>query len=204
MKEVSLIFFCLFGFLLSVKSAVNPELKQELRRMCDNDQYMLNHGDKPATLKINSDSVFITKQGLWAIHLKRLKEIFEQYGFPDYNMVDTVGAYYFWILVQHQDGDTTFQKEVWKAMSIKINQGLAAKKYLAYLTDRVLINTGHKQIYGTQMTDRHAGVWQQPKPIEDPVNVDRLRSEVGLDSLTAYIRLMNSHYIDSAGNLYYR
>ncbi|HEY8505435.1 MAG TPA: DUF6624 domain-containing protein, partial [Gemmataceae bacterium] len=58
--------------------------------------------------------------------------------------------------------------------------------HLAYLTDRVRVNTGRKQLFGTQMT------WESgklaPKPIEDAARVDQRRAEYGLPPLADYLR----------------
>lgn len=135
-------------------------------------------------------------------HRTRLWQIFRTYGYPDYDLVDTTGADAFWLLVQHQDMDTILQKAVLEAMQEKVKQGKASKLYVAFLTDRVLINTGHAQVYGTQMRLGKNGE-HEPKPIAQPAEVDSLRRSVGLEPLAQYIEFMNTYSVDSAGNIYY-
>ena len=93
-------------------------------------------------------------------------------------MVGEDGAHAAWLLLQHADRDVAFQKQILEQMKTLVAAGEVAMVDYAYLTDRVAINENRKQTYGTQF-DEH----QQPKPIEDPANVDARRKEVGLDTL---------------------
>ncbi len=58
---------------------------------------------------------------------------------------------------------------------------------LAYLTDRVLVNEGRKQVYGTQTEEGPDGKLR-PMPVEDPKGLDRRRKSVGLGSERSYLR----------------
>lgn len=70
------------------------------------------------------------------------------------------------------------------------NDGQVDLRNPAYLTDRVAVNEGKKQTYGTQF---HVveGV-RQPKLIHDPDNVDKRRKSVGLNTLKEYAEFMNT------------
>jgi hypothetical protein len=63
---------------------------------------------------------------------------------------------------------------------------------VAYLTDRVCINRGRGQLYGTQFTQedgRHI-----PRTIEDEANIDARRAEVGMGPLSEQIQHMYNKY----------
>ena len=73
------------------------------------------------------------------------------------------------------------------------------------LTDRVKINTGEKQIYGTQVTYNSFGQ-AYPKNLADSMNVNKLRAEVGLEPIEEYLNNMtqmhfemNKKYLESKG-----
>lgn len=53
------------------------------------------------------------------------------------------------------------------------------KRHAAYLTDRVAMNEGRPQIYGTQISDVKDGEGV-PWPIADPQQLDARRASVGL------------------------
>jgi hypothetical protein len=57
-------------------------------------------------------------------------------------------------------------------------QGEASVAHLAYLEDRVRVNAGQPQLYGTQftVTDGQFG----PRPIESPQRLDERRAAAGL------------------------
>ena len=63
---------------------------------------------------------------------------------------------------------------------------------VAYLTDRVLLAEGKKQVYGTQFTLTNGKC--QPRPLEDEAHVDQRRQEVGLPPLAAYLKEAESFY----------
>jgi len=117
--------------------------------------------------------------------------------YPDEKLVGYTASHNFWLLVQHQDRDTTFQKEVLHLMKYAVEYKAASATDYAYLTDRVMLNTGKKQVYGTQfwLLDEKDGV--VPRPMEDSLNVDKRRAEVGLGPISEAIEQMNRRYNNS-------
>jgi hypothetical protein len=81
-----------------------------------------------------------------------LKGVVDKHGWPGRSSVGDEGAHNAWLLAQHADRDRAFQKRCLKLMKDAVQKGEAAGKELAYLTDRVLVAEGQKQIYGTQFT----------------------------------------------------
>lgn len=88
-----------------------------------------------------------------------------------------------WLLVQHADHDPDFQEHCLALMK-KLPKTEVTLSDMAYLEDRVRVNTGRKQLYGTQFYTVN-GVFG-PQPIEDEANVDKRRKAAGLDSFAAY------------------
>lgn len=89
-----------------------------------------------------------------------------------------------WILVQHADGYPEFQAEVLKRMEHYVANGGVRPKHYAYLYDRVAVNTGRKQRYGTQPTwECEADGSMQLKPLEDPESVNDRRKKMGLNTV---------------------
>jgi hypothetical protein len=75
-------------------------------------------------------------------------------------------------MVQHSDGDPDFQSKVLDKLKIEVDNRNADGRDFGLLTDRVKINKGEKQIYGTQLTYNSQGQ-AYPKPLLDSVNVDK-------------------------------
>jgi hypothetical protein len=116
----------------------------------------------------------------------RLREIVAAHGWPGSDLVGADGATAAWVIAQHSDHDPAFQQEVLELMRSAVDAGLADVTELAYLADRVAVNTGGKQTYGTQVGGCVDGV-AQPAPLEDPDGVDERRAEVGLEPLAEYL-----------------
>lgn len=67
-----------------------------------------------------------------------------------------------------------------------------ARRNLAMLTDRVRVNTGRPQLYGTQF--RPIGGKHVPLEIEDTEHVDERRAQMGLGTLEEGIASMYEAY----------
>ena len=116
-------------------------------------------------------------------HTARLKEIVKKYGWPTNSMVGTEGALAAFLLAQHADADPAFQGRCLDLMKAA-PEGEVSKNDLAYLTDRVLVNTGKKQLYGTQFMIVNGQ--RVPQPIADEANLDRRRAEAGMITMKEY------------------
>jgi hypothetical protein len=137
------------------------------------------------------------KDSVFAVHKQQSEQLFNKYGFLGFDKVGQEGSKNFWLLVQHCDKYPAFQKEVLKAMDKEVKKGNANPNNYAYLYDRVKVNAGEKQLFGTQVTYEVATTGRAiPKiGLADSANVDRLRKEYGLHSLKEYLNEMTtSHY----------
>ena len=120
-----------------------------------------------------------------------LKQVVEHRGWPTKTLVGKDGANAAWLLIQHADADPKFQRTCLDLM-VKLPRGEISQQDIAYLTDRVLLAEGKKQIYGTQFTRENGEL--QPRPIEDQSNVDKRRAEAGLPPLAEYAAEMAKAY----------
>jgi hypothetical protein len=114
-----------------------------------------------------------------------LKEAISRRGWPGKSLVGADGAKAAWLIVQHADPDVAFQRQCLDLV-LKLPRSEIDAEHLAYLTDRVLLNEGKKQWYGTML--RKEGGKLVPRPIEDELNVNKRRSALGLPPLEEYIR----------------
>ncbi len=101
-------------------------------------------------------------------HTARLKQIIDEYGWPMDSMVGREGGLAAFLLAQHADLDPVFQRRCLERMK-SAPEGEVSKVDVAYLTDRVLVNDGKKQLFGTQfwMVDGKL----VPQPIADEANL---------------------------------
>ncbi|MGV6828439.1 MAG: DUF6624 domain-containing protein [Flavobacteriales bacterium] len=176
------------------KIELNQDLADELKKMAEVDQIAAyipqGEYEKMSKEEWNSfkDSVFIT-------HQKRLKQIFDKYGFVGFDLAGEEGSRNFWLMVQHSDHNPNFQKEVLEKMKIEVDKGNAIPSNYGLLVDRVNLNTGRKQIYGTQVTYNTETGQAYPKPLEDSLKVNERRKLIGLKPIEEYLNGMTEmHY----------
>ena len=82
-------------------------------------------------------------------------------------------------------------------MNKQVKKHNANPNNYAYLYDRVKVNAGEKQLFGTQVTYEVETTGRAiPKiGLADSANIDKLRKAYGLDSLKNYLNMMTMmHY----------
>ena len=99
-------------------------------------------------------------------------------------------------MAQHCDKDVPFQQQVLKAIESELTKHNADPKNYAYLTDRVLLNTTHKQLYGTQVTYNTESCQAIPKPMRDSLSVNIRRKTIGLEPIETYLNLLSQMHFD--------
>ncbi len=177
------------------KVVFNQSLADELKRMAKIDQIAayIPQGEykKMSEQKWNAfkDSVFTT-------HQKRLKEIFDMHGFVGYDLAGEEGSNNFWVMVQHSDHNLDFQKKVLKKMKIEVDQKNALSSNYGLLVDRVKINSGEKQIYGTQITYNLKTGQAYCKNLADSLHVNKRRASIGLKPLEEYLNSMTEMHFE--------
>lgn len=115
---------------------------------------------------------------------QRIHRIIDTFGYPTKKNVGTKSLEKFWLSVQHQDFDLVLQEQCLKKCGF-------APKQKALLTDRILVNQGKPQIYGTQFY-RHSDGKLVTRPIKNFELVEKLRKGVGLESLKSIEKKMNA------------
>lgn len=164
-----------------LESIQYPEIATEIIIMADVDQDM--------RLKA-VDNEEIWDNTIDPKNTARMKEIVGQIGWPTISKVGKKVSGDAWLLVQHADKDIDFQKQCLDLMKQE-PAGEVALHNIAYLEDRVRVNSGQLQLYGTQFR------WIDNKPIqeiEDFENVDQRRKEMGLKTLAENIEEMYQKY----------
>jgi hypothetical protein len=162
----------------------NPKLSQLIDSLRDEDQ-------KPATLEASKAEQAFKAATLR--HIPFIKDILKKHGFPGYDLVGKTSSDNFWMLVQHSDADLPLQKQALQLMDKEVKKKNASGDKYAYLIDRIRINEGGKQVYGTQIS------WTTgapvPKALENPESVDQRRKEVGMAPLADYLQAaLDAHY----------
>lgn len=119
-------------------------------------------------------------------HATELKEIISEIGWPTINLVGEEASQAAWLIAQHSDHDISFQEEALKLIR-SLPEGTIKRANIAYLEDRILVNNGKPQIYGTQnIRDGQGKIISHP--IDKRSFVNKRRKMMGLEPLEEYLK----------------
>jgi hypothetical protein len=116
----------------------------------------------------------------------RLAEILDTYGWPTVTLVGAEAARRAWLVAQHADRQLDLQRRALTLMTQAVDAQEASAQQLAMLRDRLLVNEGRPQIYGTQIAGVVNGA-PVPWACDDPERMDERRAEVGLDPFSVHV-----------------
>ena len=146
-----------------------PEVRDELLAMMEDDQASRTGG---------------AAGGSDQERTARLQEIVAEHGWPTLSMVGKEGATAAWVIAQHADFDVDLQADM-LALMVEAGADVDATE-VAYLEDRVAVNRGEPQRYGTQVRCVPGGGVAPATPLVDEAAVDDLRAAAGMDPLADY------------------
>lgn len=195
MKKL-LAFAAFGGFALSASAQVKPVLYPALSKTLDSlvyvDQWPMQQMFRQLPDSAGRDLVQVEKEN-FARHQPILQKIVKQYGYPGFRQVGEKSSSNFWLLVQHADDHSDFQRQVLKLMLPEVKRKNASPVNYAYLTDRIAIHSGQPEEYGTQVTytgnvgKDFSKVIATPASLRDPKNVDKRRAAIGMEPLQKYL-----------------
>lgn len=118
-------------------------------------------------------------------HAEWLKGALGKIGWFDISKYGEVASQGAWLLIQHADYDPHWQMAVTPMLKAKVASGDMQPKYYAYLVDRLAVNLGEAQSYGTQGRCVSGAEWQ-PFSVIDPAALDSRRASVGMEPIAEY------------------
>ena len=129
-----------------------------------------------------------------AEHAERLWAILDDYeSWPGRSLVGDDGARAAWLVAQFAIDDVGLQRRCLEMLEVSVACGDADPVHLAYLLDRVRMNDGRDQLYGSQFVlGEHGGL--EPWPVDDPVAVDARRAKLGLPPFAEHAATMRNEY----------
>lgn len=163
-----------------------PALRSELLEMRERDQKVREAFSPKMSAEKRAEL-----EAVDARHVARMKEIIRQYGWPGRSVVGDDGAQAAWLLVQH--GTSDFMAECLPLLQRAVVNGEVSEQNFAYLLDRVRMNEGKPQVYGTQFTFTPDGK-PVTYPIEDVEHVDARRERIGLPPMKVQEKEMLETY----------
>lgn len=121
-----------------------------------------------------------------AAHRGEVLRIHEKYGWPAISLVGKEASSNYWLLVQHQDLE--LQRQLLPDLERAANRGEASKSNFAYLFDRVQVNSGKPQHWGSQATCKDGK--PELSPVDDPAGLAQRRKELFMIPVDRYLKSM--------------
>lgn len=131
---------------------------------------------------------------------KWLADEIKQNGWPTISRAGAEGDNAAWLIVQHADNDTTFQKNCLELLKRLMFRNEINLRNVAYLEDRVRINTNKKQLYGTQFENvlkDGKTIDLKLKPTENLPCLDKRRAVMDLEPVEDYLSFARKRYVNS-------
>lgn len=124
-----------------------------------------------------------------SINLIKIQKILDERGWLGPDIIGNQGNTTLFLVIQHSE--QAVQEKYLPMMREAVEKGNARPSSLALLEDRVALGQGKKQIYGSQIGRNPETGEFYVSPLQDPDNVDKRRSEVGLGTLQDYLSHWN-------------
>jgi len=176
-----------------VTLVTNLALRKELLTLVEQDQNLRNemiksgvdHPDKAIVARLDA---------LDSQNTVRMRSIIKKFGWPGADLVGWDGTEAAFTLVQH--AAHSLQKELFSLLTTKFKAGIIRGPNYALFLDRVLVDDGKPQVYGSKA--KPFTQWENGEPvfypIADEANVDKRRAEVDLSSLAEYRLFLKRMY----------
>lgn len=117
---------------------------------------------------------------------EKVKNILNKYGWPTKEMIGEQGNWTICNVIQHSDNEIRIKYLPMMRKAVKEKK--LEPRFLVRAEDRIATERGDLQIYGGQMKyypkTKSFNVW----PVYDPVNIDKRRSEIGLESISEFLK----------------
>lgn len=171
----------------------NEPFAQELFRMIIKDQGFMYSGNIERRIYIKNGGYFRTPAIFPVLAMEeqnlkeneeRLLELLDKYGWPTTSEVTKYAAAGAALIINHTTHE--LRAKYFPILEAAFKKGEAQPLRYAKMKDRLLVEEGKQQLYGTQI--KFENLIRKPYPIQDPEHVDQRRADIGLGPLHPYLK----------------
>ena len=169
---------------------LNNPLREELLAMRDRDQKAREdcpQGDPDKQIKCYAQIL----ESVDRPNTKRLEEIVRSSGIPNVRSVRADGVKAFYLVLQHSPS-IELKKKSRKAMKKAFEANALSAMDYANFTDRLLVNLGKRQIYGSNFEFKDGKLVMSA--VKDQKNLNARRKKLGLPPIADYARALGELY----------
>lgn len=119
------------------------------------------------------------------INIAIIEKLIKEYGWINIEKTGKKGLSTVFLVIQHSNLST--QEKYLPTIKMAVSNGKIPSSDLALLEDRIALAQGKKQMYGSQVTMNNHGEFIL-SPVEDEINLNKRRAEVGLEPIEEYVK----------------
>ncbi|WP_207432972.1 DUF6624 domain-containing protein [Sabulibacter ruber] len=179
--------------LAKLEANYNKPLKAQLEKILETDQLyraMVDSVQKNYGMESQQWKDLMAKmEAQDKINQQQLVEIIEKHGWPGKSLVGQQASQAAFLVIQHSDRE--LMEKYLPLLREAAAKGEASKSSLALMEDRVRMNRGLPQLYGSQMQMNPTTKKYELYKVEDEANLDKRRAEMGLGPISEYLKLFN-------------
>lgn len=123
--------------------------------------------------------------------IEYVSEILDTVGWPTKAKFGEYTSFFMWLLVQHADAEPEVQLKALNLLRPLLSTKEVSKSDFAYLEDRVAVNYGKAQIYGTQSTGKCVDGVPEMEKIQNIATLNSRRKEMELNEHSIYLKSLS-------------
>lgn len=124
-----------------------------------------------------------------SVNLIKVEKILQEKGWPDKKSIGERGTTTLFLVIQHSN--QKIQEKYLSLIEKAMKEDQLPKRQFAMFYDRLVLNRGEKQVYGTQLAMNNENQKPYVLPLIDPENVDKRRAEMGLNTMQENLNRWN-------------
>ncbi|WP_156109441.1 DUF6624 domain-containing protein [Hymenobacter sp. APR13] len=136
-----------------------------------------------------ADSLGRLMQRTDSLNLQQVRQILDAHGWVSYQRIGSEANQALFLVIQHADLPTQQRYLPWLRRAVHRHE--AQPSALALLQDRVALDRGRRQSFGSQIGFDEATNTAYVLPLRCPARVDARRRRMGLGPLAEYVRQYN-------------
>lgn len=121
-------------------------------------------------------------------NLTVVEQIIEKCGLPTQESAGELGYSAIWLVIQH--ASAAKRKQYFPMLLEASENGLLENQDIALMQDRMLMDNGQPQLYGSQVFMNEDGTYEL-YDLQEPEKVDARRKEMGMGPLKGYLTFFN-------------
>lgn len=182
MKKINLFLIILFLFCGNIiaQKLDTVLVRSHLLKILERDQMVRKGGDS-----------VLFRSYIDSTNLLEIESIISTYGWLGKSAVGEKASSTLFYVIQHSNLEK--QLKYFPLLQKSVEQGESKPSFMALMHDRILMQQGKKQIYGSQVLLNEKGE-QVFYPIEDEKNVNERRAKMGMQSIEEYGKFFGINY----------